>query len=94
MGMGYTHTSNIAQRFAIIILILWYEEFARLDTPFLELESSRNSALKAMLANRRAIPEHKTQQHQDRLHAGHFFSQMTSPASYWNPLTTAGCPQP
>ena len=74
MGMGYAHTSNIAQRFSITILILWYEEFERLDSEFLEQECATNSTLSAMLAHRASIPAHKTQQRQDRLHTGHFFT--------------------
>lgn len=57
MGMGYSHTSNIAQRFAITILLLWYEEFRRLDAEFIEAECSRNERLEEILSRRTNIPE-------------------------------------
>jgi hypothetical protein len=74
MGMGFHHTSNISQRFSITLLIMWYEEFDALDAAFLEEECSRNDTLVAMLKHRRSIPQHVTEQRQDRLHAGHFFT--------------------
>ena len=55
MGMGYVHTSNVAQRFSNTILILWYEEFDRLDAPFLREERERNKRLDAYLEAREVV---------------------------------------
>ena len=38
MGMGYVHTSSVAQRLSITVLLRWYQIFKELDAPFLAAE--------------------------------------------------------
>ena len=45
MGMGYVHTSNIAQRLSNTILVLWYKEFEQLEVEFMQEERDRNPIL-------------------------------------------------
>ena len=73
MGMGYVHTSNVAQRLSITVLLRWYMIFSELDAPFLERERRTNKVLDQYLRTRAAMPQNKDQR-QDRLHAGHIFT--------------------
>ena len=45
VGMGYVHTSNIAQRLSITALIRWYQLSKELDAPFLAEERKTNKLL-------------------------------------------------
>ena len=73
MGMGYVHTSNVAQRLSITVLLRWYQIFKELDAPFLAAERKKNKVLDQYLTTRAAMPQNKDQQ-QDRLHSGHIFT--------------------
>ena len=73
MGRGCVHTSNVAQRLSITVLMRWYQIFKELDAPFLAAERKKNEALDQYLATRAAMPQNKDQQ-QDRLHSGHIFT--------------------
>ena len=83
MGMGYIHTSNIAQRFSNTILILWYEAFEQLDAPYIAKERESNKILDAYLKSREQLQlRYETQRvrameirpRQDRLHTAHIFT--------------------
>jgi site-specific DNA-cytosine methylase len=52
MGMGYWHTSNVAQRFGNTVIQIVLKEFDKLDAPFLEEEASRLPVLRAWLEHR------------------------------------------
>ena len=71
--MGYVHTSNVAQRFSITVLLRWYQIFKELDAPFLAAERKKNKVQDQYLFTRAAMPQNKDQQ-QDRLHSGHIFT--------------------
>ena len=73
MGMGYVHTSNVAQRLSITVLIRWYQIFQELDAPFIAEERTTNKLLDQYLTTRAAMPQNKDQR-QDRLHSGHIFT--------------------
>ena len=73
MGMGYVHTSNVAQRLSITVLLLWYKRFAALDASFIKKECETNKVLEQYLSTRAAMPQN-TDQPQNRLHSGHIFT--------------------
>ena len=73
MGMGYVHTSNVAQRLSITVLLRWYQLFKELDAPFLAAERRKNKLLDQYLNTRATMSQNKDQP-QDRLHSGHIFT--------------------
>ena len=75
MGMGYVHTSNIAQRLSITVLTRWYQLFKELDATFLAEERKRDKLLDqyVYLTTRATMPQNKDQP-QDRLHSGYIFT--------------------
>ena len=84
MGMGYVHTSNVAQRLGNSIVVLWYREFAELERDFIVEERARNSVLDQYLQHRKRLDSESgvTQESclvdgrisQARLHTGHIFT--------------------
>ena len=84
MGMGYVHTSNIAQRLGNTILVLWYDEFEKLDADFMLAERARNSVLDRYLTHRESLDREAGitpgrcfrdgRITQARLHSGHIFT--------------------
>ena len=84
MGMGYVHTSNIAQRLSSTILVLWYKEFERMEAQFITAERARNPVLHQWMVHREKMDSNSGFQpgqsfkdgkiKQARLHAGHFFT--------------------
>jgi hypothetical protein len=57
MGMGYVHTSNIAQRLANSVVQIFLRKFAEVDAPFLAAESKQFPILKAYLEHRSRLPQ-------------------------------------
>ena len=62
MRMGYVHTSNVAQRLSITVLLRWYQIFKELDAPFLAAERKKNKILDQYLNTRAAMSQNKDQQ--------------------------------
>ena len=54
MGMGYKHTSDVAQRLSITMLLRWYQIFKELDAPFLAVNRKKNKVLDQL----RAVQHH------------------------------------
>jgi hypothetical protein len=59
MGLGYVHTSNLAQRFGNSIVMMFLLDFDELDAPFLVEECARLPVLNAWVAHRRGLKAHK-----------------------------------
>ena len=84
MGMGYVHSSNIAQRLSNTVLVMWYRELESLDSQFLRAERKTNQLLDEYLRRRGGLDESNgfTAEHslkngkisQSRLHSCHIFT--------------------
>ena len=70
MGMGYVHTSNVAQCLPITVLLRWYQIFKGLDALFLAAERKKNKVLDQYLSTRAAMPQNKDQLLQGSARAG------------------------
>ena len=69
MGFGYTYASNIAQRFANAIALMFIDEFERADAPHLERERAESKVLDAWCEHRSKLGPT-----QMRLLVGNFFT--------------------
>ena len=72
MGMGYVHTSNVAQRLSIAVLLRWCQIFKALGAPSLDAERKEKKVLDQYLTTRAAMSQNKDKQ-QGMLHSGHIF---------------------
>lgn len=73
MGLGFIHTSNIAQRFGITIVHMWWLEFKVLDDAFMEAAAKRHPILRAWLEHREKM-EQRGVLPEARLEAAHIYT--------------------